>query len=352
MTRQLSTNDVTWFLDLFDKQQLDLDPPYQRRSVWSPKDRRFFIDTILNNYPAPPIFLHKTLDENGKATYHVVDGKQRLQTIIMFRDNKLAIPEDFNDVNLQRKKWKDIDRGTKEKFWNYVLISELLPDAHDAAIRNTFERINRNSRKLTPQELRHAKYDGWFICAVENEADDELWKSLGLVTTARSKRMQDAQFLSELFAVAIRLEVKGFDQDDLDNLYADYDEIEGNDLFVEDDFRTEVDCAKATLRDMLAAKPHLRDYLKAQGNLFSLWAALALEREKLPPAAELADRYLAFMQAVSARLADPNAPAGQDDFEVAVAQYAADIRGASTDQTPRLNRHTALVGVLSAAGVQ
>lgn len=87
MARSLTTQDISWFLDIHDKGQLNLDPPYQRRSVWSSTDKRFFIDTILNNYTAPPIFLHKTLDEHGRPTYHVVDGKQRLQTIIDFVQN-------------------------------------------------------------------------------------------------------------------------------------------------------------------------------------------------------------------------------------------------------------------------
>ena len=65
MARSITQQDVSWFLDLKEKDQLDLDPPYQRRSVWTLKDKRFFIDTILNDYPAPPVFLHKTLDDNG-----------------------------------------------------------------------------------------------------------------------------------------------------------------------------------------------------------------------------------------------------------------------------------------------
>ena len=63
MSRTLTTQDISWFLDLKDKGQLNLDPPYQRRSVWAPRDKRYFVDTILNNYPAPPVFLHKTIDE-------------------------------------------------------------------------------------------------------------------------------------------------------------------------------------------------------------------------------------------------------------------------------------------------
>ncbi len=40
--RRVSTQDLSWFLDLDANDQIDLNPPYQRRSVWSPKDRRFF----------------------------------------------------------------------------------------------------------------------------------------------------------------------------------------------------------------------------------------------------------------------------------------------------------------------
>lgn len=36
--RRTTTQDITWFLDLFDSQKIDLDPPYQRRSVWTRKD--------------------------------------------------------------------------------------------------------------------------------------------------------------------------------------------------------------------------------------------------------------------------------------------------------------------------
>ena len=171
MGRSPTTQDISWFLDQYERKQLDLDPPYQRRSVWSPRDKKFFVDTILNNYPAPPVFLHKTMDDDGRATYHVVDGKQRLQTIIEFTQDRVRIPEDFGDRNLQKKRWKDLARETRERFWNYELIVEMMPNVDEAKIRSTFDRINRNSRRLTPQELRHAKYEGWFIQFVEREAE-------------------------------------------------------------------------------------------------------------------------------------------------------------------------------------
>ena len=354
MSRSLTTQDVSWFLDLFDKQQLNLDPPYQRRSVWSPRDRRYFIDTILNNYPAPPIFLHKTLDDNGRATYHVVDGKQRLQTIIQFRDNKVAIPSDFSDVTLQNKRWKALEKGTRERFWNYILIVEMLPDAGEAAIRNTFERINRNSRKLTSQEMRHAKYDGWFMRAIEGEAIREEWKEFGVVTTSRAKRMADTQFISELFALIIRGTINGFDQDDIDQIYADFDEIEEIESFDEDQFYARLADVKEIVLAMIKEEPGCIDYLKSHGHFYTLWGVLTLEQEALPPLAELAKRYRAFLAAVANRLAEQ--AEGQSDEGIpnrhAIAEYAANIRGASTDRAQRIARHQALFSALTEAGTE
>jgi hypothetical protein len=78
MQRRPTTQDISWLIDLHRHNQLDLDPPYQRRSVWTRKDRQFFLDTIFRNYPSPAIFLHKTINDAGKTTYHVVDGQQHL----------------------------------------------------------------------------------------------------------------------------------------------------------------------------------------------------------------------------------------------------------------------------------
>ena len=350
MARSLTTQDITWFLDLYDRQQLNLEPPYQRRSVWSPRDRRYFIDTILSNHPAPPVFLHKTLDDNGRPTYHVVDGKQRLQTIIMFRDGKVAVPEDFPDPNLRKKRWKDFDRNAREAFWNYVLIVEMLPDASEAAIRNTFDRINRNARKLTPQEMRHAKYDGWFIGTVEAEADKAEWKDIGLVTAARSKRMADVQFLSELFAVVINREISGFDQDKIDDLYAEYDDIAENELFVEDNFISDINFAKDEIRKILQKDVQAKEFLKVQGNLYSLWSLLIIEKDLVSQDNDFAKKYLDFMKACTGNLSNvskQDIEAAGYIYQQAVTNYAAYIRGASTDSMPRLRRHDALrVGVL------
>lgn len=75
---------IQQFVNHFENGQLNLEPGFQRNSVWSHSDRAALIDSIFSNYPIPSIFLYKRQDTNGGLTYDVIDGKQRLESIFMF----------------------------------------------------------------------------------------------------------------------------------------------------------------------------------------------------------------------------------------------------------------------------
>ena len=346
----MTAQDVSWFLDLHRKQQLDFDPPYQRRSVWSARDRRFFIDTILNNYPAPPVFLHKTMDQNGSPTYHVVDGKQRLQTIVDFTNNKVRIPDDFADVTLQGKRWSELAQENRVAFWNYSIVVEMLPDVGEAFIRSIFDRINRNSRRLSRQELSHAKYEGWFIDFVETEAAKPEWAQFGVVTAGRAKRMGDVQFISELCAVVLKNRILGFDQNFLDDLYADFEDTSERGDFQEEAFRSMIEAHKQTISVLLDSEPATIGYLKTQAHFYSLWAYLHLTASPWNP--QHSASYGEFLGSVQNLLNAASSAAELrtlqlDDVPAHVFDYALNTRGANTDETPRTARHGSLLTALS-----
>ena len=350
MQRRPSTQDITWLLDLNRNRQLDLNPPYQRRSVWTRKDKQFFIDTIFRNYPSPAIFLHKTIDDAGKATYHVVDGKQRTQTILDFVDNKLRVAGNYGDNRLDGKKWSDLEgeQAIKQRFWNYQITVEMIDIVEGTVVNEVFDRLNRNARKLTAQELRHAKFEGWLITAVESEAEKEEWRTLGVSTAARVKRMVDSQFLSELMLVVLEGAVMGFDQDALDELYGKY----------EDPAETPEWDPEVSLERFSEVKEYLikmnsesvvETYAKGFGHFYTLWALIALTN-KLPTPKKLAARYAAFMQKVQKL-------AGQEDLDGFLRKakkgeyalpllYLTNSRGASTDLGPRTERLKALKAAL------
>ncbi len=346
MNRRPSTQDITWLLDLSNNKQLDLDPPYQRRSVWTLKDRRFFLDTIFRNYPSPSIFLHKTINDAGKATYHVVDGKQRLETILNFVGDKIRLANDYGDTQLDGKKWSELaDSSLKQRFWNYqITVDQLDFDISDTAVVNlVFDRLNRNSSKLTAQELRHAKYDGWFIKKAESESLLEEWLTLGVVTKARTKRMLDCQFISELMLVLLEKKLSGFDQGLLDELYAKYDDPdESVPEFDESKFQEDFERIKNTLIQIEHCGGSITKHAKGVGHFYTLWGAIALS-DNLPLPSELSARYSNFMTKVEALASPDNSVIHSDDPAYSdPAIYFNNSRGASTDFAPRVARYDAL----------
>ena len=352
MPRRIKRKDISWFLDLREKGQLNLEPPYQRRSVWSISDKRYFIDTILNNCPAPPVFLHEELCEDGRSIFHVVDGKQRLQTIFQFRDGEIHTPDDLENDNLQKKYWKKLDDSIQRGFLDYTLIVEMLSDTKDLTIKDIFDRLNRNSRKLNRQEIRHAKHDGWFIKFVEREIKRAEWKKFGIVTVARVRRMSDVQFLSELCAIILKNTLYGFDQRQLDELYAEYEDTEEIVDFSLDNFSDYVEQIKAIINYLIGIDPDIKKYLKIQSHFYSLWGYLYLERISYRSRENLAERYKDFMgrsmEIVSASKTPDTLPPSRKSksltkMEQAEQNYANGFQGANTDLTQREMRHSGLV---------
>lgn len=353
MNRRVTTQDISWFMDLYRNEQLDLDPPYQRRSVWTPKDRKFFLDTIFRSYPSPSIFLHKVL-EDGKTIYRVVDGKQRLETIFNFINNKITIGKEFGDIRLDGKKWKDVsdDPDLARSFWDYVLPVEFINvDTSSNYVNEVFDRLNRNSSKLVEQELRHAKYDGWFISFVERETDDNDWKVLGIVTTARTKRMRDVQFLSELLLVVLKSDISGFDQQELDEFYAVYDDIEESQIEVDfDKVSEDFKRARKYLIDMQLHNSSISNYAVDFKNFYTLWSLVVLHPTLIPSADNFANNYSLFMEEVN-HLKDANffekiiSHEIETTFKSSVKYYQAS-QGASTEEPQRRLRLEAMLDLV------
>ena len=94
---QRESNKITLanFYEAHKLGKYNYSPPYQRRSIWTDEKKSFLIDSILKNYPMPPIFLHQKIDDvTGNTVYDVIDGKQRLMAILDFIDGKIPSIEE------------------------------------------------------------------------------------------------------------------------------------------------------------------------------------------------------------------------------------------------------------------
>jgi len=340
---------IGWFLDLHHSGQLDMDPPYQRRSVWTLKDRKFFLDSIFRNYPCPAVFLQKELDlDAGKMTYRVIDGKQRIESIVLFAQNSFPVDPGYGDPRLGGKKWKTIEKemDLKERFLNYALTVEYIESNEKQYITEIFDRLNRTSRKLERQELRHAKYDGWFITVAEAEAEREEWERLGVVTKARMRRMKDVQCISELLTVLLKREIAGYNQDTLDTLYAEYDApSETFPNFDERDFQDKLDLTKGFIIQMEYHNSAVTKYVRGFADFYSLWSFVALNQARLATPQITASRYAAFMSKIIA-LAKTKDINLLRDYENNVYVYLKNSTQSSTEHLQRLTRNTILENVL------
>ena len=77
ITHKTTTKSILDLRNLYDHKNLNLEPGFQRQSVWTERDRANLLDSILRNYPLPAIFLYKR-EEEGHLVFDVIDGKQRL----------------------------------------------------------------------------------------------------------------------------------------------------------------------------------------------------------------------------------------------------------------------------------
>lgn len=124
---------------------------YQREEAWTLRDKQCFIDSLIRNLDTPKIYVWKVSDKR----FEIVDGQQRLVSILGFYDNKFALSGEFSKKNLDGKKYKDLDYKLQKEFDNRKISTCYLQDYDDKDIRALFRRLQRG-RALNISERLNA----------------------------------------------------------------------------------------------------------------------------------------------------------------------------------------------------
>lgn len=162
-----SPRTLVWWYNHRD--EIDFDPPYQRRGrLWSKEDKAFLIDSIINGFDVPKLYLadfqigQSTLNKS-KLPYAIIDGKQRLEAIFDFFENKLVLCPTFSfrknsSLKLAGLSLRDLRRShpkVAEEFENASLDIMSVFAEDEADINEIFVRLNK-SKPLTGAEVRNA----------------------------------------------------------------------------------------------------------------------------------------------------------------------------------------------------
>lgn len=202
---QLPPRPLAWWIAQRDK--VDMDPLYQRGGrLWSKSDKAFLIDSILNGYDIPKIYMADftigVSDLNRKGLpYAIIDGKQRFEAILDFADGKLTLDSEFvlqsdPQVKLAGLGYPDIVRlypKVADAFNTWPLSVVHVITDEDEKIDELFVRLNR-SKPLTGAEIRNAM-SGPVTEINRFLANHEVFKSLISFTT---KRAQDKNAAAKL----------------------------------------------------------------------------------------------------------------------------------------------------------
>ena len=336
MSKFLSTSlkNIAWFNDMNKAGKIEIKPPFQRNPVWSEKQKSYLIDSVLNGYPIPELYIQEVVDEEGNSNYIIVDGQQRMRSVLDFLDDKFGLNRDdspqFNGAH-----FKDLTPDQKRAFFGYNFVVRTLPEMEDSEIREIFKRLNRNVVSLNTQELRKAIYSGPFIQLVSDLSEREFWGLLRFFTPNDVKRMKDEEFISELCLVAI----EGI-QNKKDRIEDFYQEAEMD--FTQGAFLTDTfDRVLGFLQPMTQDLSHTR--WKNKTDFYTLFFALCKKQENLPAddatKESVKNALVNFSGNVNEFLGLDSE--NTDAFPQYIKDYAKGVR-ASTDYTARTLRQNAL----------
>ncbi|MCX6583423.1 MAG: DUF262 domain-containing protein [Candidatus Aminicenantes bacterium] len=184
----------------YKRNEIDLQPDYQRKDVWTPKKKSRLIESVLLNIPIPVFYLAELEDEKKE----VVDGQQRLQAFFHFLDNEyplenLEILTDLNG-NTFEKLTPDLRRKLEDYQLSFFIIKK---ESHPDIRFDVFQRVNEGAAKLNAQELRNGIYRGYRVELLKQLAEDENFKKM-VEKKLAVKRLKDHEAVLRFLAFNIK----------------------------------------------------------------------------------------------------------------------------------------------------
>ncbi len=226
-------------LEQIDKAELFI-PDYQREYIWDDKKASQFIESIILDLPIPYIYVASINGGEDDGRLEIVDGSQRIRTLVKFLRNKLELTDLPILKSLNGLRFRDLPFGRQLKIKRKNIRWVELVDISEEDRRELFRRINTGGVKLQPMEVRRGSQDGDFLKFVRELADNALFKELCPVSKTKEKIRQRDEMVVRFFAYRLDFEnYKGKVQSFIDGFVKKvndgeivFDKNEFNNLFI------------------------------------------------------------------------------------------------------------------------
>ena len=184
------------YLRQLDKGRITIQPDFQRNQVWTNPQKSKFIESIILNFPLPPIYLNETKDSN----YIVIDGLQRTTALKDFYKGDLmlekleALPKYNGDT------FEKLPETLQSKFENKKLtIFVLKPSTPMVVIYDLFNRINTGGTQLNRQEVRNCIFIGESTKLLKKLSEEDCFKR-AISWGVKDTRMKDREVVLRYLA--------------------------------------------------------------------------------------------------------------------------------------------------------
>jgi uncharacterized protein with ParB-like and HNH nuclease domain len=181
---------------------------FQRNYIWNQAEASRFIESLLLGLPIPAIFFSKETQSNQ---FLVIDGQQRLKTLQFFYNGFFNPPagEDRSKVfklikvqpefeGLIYETLSDEDkRKLNDSLIHAIIVKQESPENDNTSIYHIFDRLNREGRRLTPQEIRTAVDYGKFIDLIKELNEYDNWR---IIYGKKSSRLKDQELILRFLA--------------------------------------------------------------------------------------------------------------------------------------------------------
>lgn len=144
-------------------------PDYQREMAWEDDRQSKFIESVILGLPIPYIFVADVQDEdNDEARLEIIDGSQRIRTLVRFINNELTLISLEKLRGLNDFTFKDLPLARQRRFKRTTLrMIQLSENADEEVRRDLFERINTGSLELNEMEKRRGILRGPLLDLIE-----------------------------------------------------------------------------------------------------------------------------------------------------------------------------------------
>jgi hypothetical protein len=207
------------------REEINLNPAWQRGPAWAPARRVLLIDSILRNMDVPKIYLRK-LSAGGLFTYEAVDGQQRLRAIWDFwepavdgdrsKGYALSSPDALpaiDGADIAGLNFADLPDGLPDRFLKFKIgVAEIVESTQDE-ITALFARLQMGM-PLNPAELRNADLGPMRHTIQLMAASHEFFAATKIGNT----RNKHFDFASYAFAIAASLGSRDMKAKDLAQL--------------------------------------------------------------------------------------------------------------------------------------